>query len=105
MVIGMVGAFGNMNLTSSNFCLRLQFSAKETQPAPLSPKPCAMMTVAVCRFTAGMIRGAAITRHRCSKVSGYHAVPWSCIVETVAEETVSVQSSTLTLPKGCAVTP
>jgi hypothetical protein len=55
-VIGIVGAFGNMNLTSSNFDLRRQFSARETHPAPLSPNPCAMMTVAVCFVTAGMVR-------------------------------------------------
>jgi hypothetical protein len=28
-------------------------------PAPLSPKPCATMTVAVCRFRAGTTIGAA----------------------------------------------
>jgi hypothetical protein len=38
-VMGIVGALGNMNLTSSNFCLRRQFSANVTQPAPLSPRP------------------------------------------------------------------
>jgi hypothetical protein len=50
----MFGAFGKMNLTSSNFCLRLKFCAKETQPAPESPRPWAMMTVAVCLVAAGM---------------------------------------------------
>ena len=55
-VIGMAGAFGKINLTSSNFALRRQFSAKVTHPAPLSPKPCAMITVAVCFLTAGTMR-------------------------------------------------
>jgi hypothetical protein len=54
-VIGIIGALGNMNLTSSNFCLRLQFSASDTQPAPESPSPWAIITVAVCLFTAGTI--------------------------------------------------
>jgi hypothetical protein len=55
-VIGIEGAFGNMNLTSSNLDLRLQFSANVTQPAPLSPRPWAMMTVAVCFLIAGTMR-------------------------------------------------
>ena len=38
-VMGIIGAFGNMNLTSSNFCRLLQFSASDTHPAPLSPRP------------------------------------------------------------------
>lgn len=54
--MGMAGAFGNMNLTSWNFWRRRQFSASETHPAPLSPRPWAMMTVAVCFVTAGMVR-------------------------------------------------
>lgn len=58
-VMGIGGAFGNMNLTSSNFCLRLQFSASPTHPAPLSPSPWAIMTVAVCLFTAGTIKALA----------------------------------------------
>jgi hypothetical protein len=45
-----------MNFTSSNFCRRRQFSANDTQPAPLSPSPWAMITVAVCFLTAGTIR-------------------------------------------------
>ena len=45
-----------MNLTSWNLDLRRQFSAKETQPAPESPRPWAIMTVAVCLVTAGMVR-------------------------------------------------
>ncbi len=52
-VIGIAGAFGNINFTSSNFCRSLQFSASDTHPAPLSPRPCAMITVAVCFLTAG----------------------------------------------------
>jgi hypothetical protein len=55
-VIGMAGAFGKINLTSSNFALRRQFSANVTHPAPLSPRPCAMITVAVCFLTAGTMR-------------------------------------------------
>jgi hypothetical protein len=54
--MGMLGALGKINFTSSNFCLLRQFSASPTQPAPLSPRPWAMITVAVCRFTAGMMR-------------------------------------------------
>jgi hypothetical protein len=95
--IGMLGAFGKTNLTSSNFPLRRQFSAKptlqQTEPyqfaikqgptvrrcqsspssaavvvvsleslsqrrtsvAHLSPRPWAMMTVAVCFLAAGTI--------------------------------------------------
>jgi hypothetical protein len=34
-VIGMLGAFGNMNLTSSNLLRRRQFSASHIHPAPL----------------------------------------------------------------------
>jgi len=30
---------GHMNLTSSNFCRRRQFSARDTHPAPESPRP------------------------------------------------------------------
>ena len=56
-LMGIAGAFGNMNFTSSNFCRRRQFSARKTQPAPLSPRPCAIITVAVCRLMAGMMRG------------------------------------------------
>lgn len=55
-VMGMFGAFGNMNLTSWNLFLRLQFSARLTHPAPESPRPCAMITVAVCFATAGIVR-------------------------------------------------
>lgn len=55
-MMGIVGAFGKMNFTSSNLDLLRQFSASETQPAPLSPRPWAMMTVAVCFLTAGMMR-------------------------------------------------
>jgi hypothetical protein len=51
--MGIVGALGKMNFTSSNFCRRRQFSARETQPAPLSPRPWAIITVAVCFLTAG----------------------------------------------------
>lgn len=54
--MGIVGALGNMNFTSSNFCRRRQFSAREAHPAPLSPRPWAIITVAVCFFTAGMMR-------------------------------------------------
>lgn len=54
--MGIAGAFGNINLTSSNFCLRRQFSARETHPAPESPRPCAIITVAVCFLTAGIMR-------------------------------------------------
>lgn len=57
--IGIGGAFGNINLTSSNFCLLLQFSANDIHPAPESPSPCAMITVAVCFFTAGTTRAFA----------------------------------------------
>lgn len=53
MVIGIAGALGKINFTSSNFCRRRQFSARPTQPAPLSPRPWAMITVAVCRLIAG----------------------------------------------------
>lgn len=55
-VIGIDGALGKMNLTSSNLDRRRQFSARDTQPAPLSPRPWAMITVAVCFFTAGIMR-------------------------------------------------
>jgi hypothetical protein len=51
----MLGAFGKMNFTSWNFCRRRQFSASDAQPAPLSPSPWAIMTVAVCLVTAGII--------------------------------------------------
>lgn len=54
--MGMVGALGKMNLTSSNLDRRRQFSARETQPAPLSPRPWAMIMVAVCLVTAGIMR-------------------------------------------------
>jgi hypothetical protein len=54
--MGIVGALGKMNLTSSNLDRRRQFSARDTQPAPLSPRPWAMMTVAVCFLTAGIMR-------------------------------------------------
>jgi len=48
-----------MNLTSSNFWRRRQFSARETHPAPLSPRPWLIITVAVCLLTAGTMRGGA----------------------------------------------
>ena len=54
--MGIGGAFGKINLTSSNFCRRRQFSASETQPAPESPRPWAIITVAVCFLTAGIMR-------------------------------------------------
>lgn len=54
-VIGILGAFGNMNLTSWNLFLLLQFSAKDTHPAPESPSPWAMIMVAVCFVTAGIV--------------------------------------------------
>lgn len=57
--MGIGGALGKMNLTSSNFCLLLQFSANDIHPAPESPSPCAMITVAVCFFTAGTTRALA----------------------------------------------
>lgn len=104
MVIGILGAFGKMNSTSSNLFRRRQFCASiilysrytyrqrlflalirprvgyvctillrciipSSQPAVprtcgvrdtnLSPRPWAMMTVAVCLFKAGTINGAA----------------------------------------------
>lgn len=97
IVIGMLGALGKMNLTSSNFPRRRQVSARDTLTfvsgllglpgsgvellmdspsratvvprsagksrvsyacglnADLSPSPCAMITVAVCFFSAGAI--------------------------------------------------
>ena len=54
--MGIVGALGKMNLTSSNLDRLRQFSARETQPAPLSPRPWAIITVAVCLLTAGLMR-------------------------------------------------
>jgi hypothetical protein len=75
-VMGMLGALGtgrglegvcrdwgeneHMNFTSSNFWRRRQFSARDTQPAPESPRPWAMMTVAVCFLTAGTMRGGRV---------------------------------------------
>lgn len=56
-VMGIVGALGKMNLTSWNLLRLRQFSAKSTHPAPLSPRPCAMITVAVCFLMAGMMSG------------------------------------------------
>lgn len=58
--MGMDGAFGKMNLTSSNFCLRRQFSASDTHPAPESPRPWAKINVAVCFLTAGMMRDVGL---------------------------------------------
>lgn len=99
-VIGIMGAFGNTKVTSSNLLRRRQFCARPTlyvvksdrfllfesssrvggsyQPAPLirlsqyqlnksaieedrtnlSPRPCAIMTVAVCFLIAGTTKGA-----------------------------------------------
>jgi hypothetical protein len=54
--MGIVGALGKMNFTSSNLDRRRQFSAREAQPDPLSPRPWAIITVAVCFLTAGIIR-------------------------------------------------
>jgi len=56
IVMGICGALGNINLTSGNFSRRRQFSAREIQPPPLSPRPWAIMTVAVCFVTAGIVR-------------------------------------------------
>ena len=80
-VMGIAGALGKINFTSSNFCRRRQFSANPTQPAPLSPRPWAMITVAVCRFTAGMMRavGGGILIYR---------LWWKCLVRKWAREGV-----------------
>lgn len=60
MVIGIGGALGRTNLTSSNRCLRLFIcSTASAQPAPLSPSPWMKMTVAVCLPVAGSTMGAA----------------------------------------------
>jgi hypothetical protein len=48
-VMGMFGAFGNMNLTSSNLLRFRQFSAKKIHPTPLKVEPISM------RFQAMMI--------------------------------------------------
>jgi hypothetical protein len=58
-VMGIDGAWGSMNLTSSSFCRRRQFSTADAQPWPVSPRPWMNMTVAVCRATAGKRRGGA----------------------------------------------
>jgi hypothetical protein len=58
-----------MNFTSSNFCRRRQFSANDTQPAPLSPSPWAMITVAVCFLTAGTIRAVIVAAFGLSSLS------------------------------------
>lgn len=48
-----------MNLTSSNLCLRLQFSTADAHPYPVSPNPWMKMTVAVCLAAAGNNSGGA----------------------------------------------
>jgi len=58
--MGMTGALGKMNLTSLRFCLWRQRSTASAHPAPESPRPCAKMTVAVCRPLAGKMSGAAL---------------------------------------------
>lgn len=78
-VMGIDGALGKMNLTSSNFDLARKFCANEIQPAPESPRPWAMITVAVCFETAGTTRGlitVVILKSRWSAmgVSGSNAV-------------------------------
>lgn len=56
-VMGITGALGKMNLTSSSLSRRRQFSTWNAHPWPLSPRPCEKMTVAVCVLTAGKING------------------------------------------------
>lgn len=84
-MIGILGALGKMNWTSSNLLRRRQFSARNIlrsistyaykryrdayHPAPLSPSPWATMTVAVCRFKAGTIKGLAMAICKLSKLS------------------------------------
>jgi hypothetical protein len=74
----MFGAFGKMNLTSSNLLRFRQFSASQIHPTPLSfelvraillnqlldtyesPRPWATITVAVCRLRAGTTNAAGL---------------------------------------------
>lgn len=55
--MGMTGALGKMNLTSSSLSLLRQFSTWNAHPWPESPRPCEKMTVAVCVLTAGNTNG------------------------------------------------
>jgi len=63
-VIGIRGACGRTNLTSSSLFRRIQPSTADDQPNPVSPRPCKNMTVAVCFAVAakrsGFARGRAI---------------------------------------------
>ena len=61
-VMGIEGAEGKTKATSSNLPRRRQFSARNVQPAPLSPRPCTQIRVAVCFLRAGMTmaRGVVI---------------------------------------------
>lgn len=61
-VMGMLGAWGRTNLTSSSFCRRRQFSTALAQPLPVSPRPWTKMTVAVWPAVAGKTRGALRAR-------------------------------------------
>lgn len=61
-VIGIEGAWGKMNFTSSSLSLCRQFSTAEAQPWPVSPRPWKKMTVAVCLEAAGKINGAVRVR-------------------------------------------
>ena len=60
-VMGILGAFGKMNLHSGKRLLSLQFSTTGHHPAPLSPSPWAQMTVEVCLVKAGTIKGFDMT--------------------------------------------
>ena len=57
IVIGMTGALGKMNLISLSSGFRCQNWTACAQPLPVSPRPCAKMTVAVCLVTAWKTRG------------------------------------------------
>jgi hypothetical protein len=56
--MGIEGACGSTNLTSSSLCLLLQFCTADAHPCPVSPSPWAKMTVAVCFWGAGNTSGA-----------------------------------------------
>lgn len=78
--MGTTGAVGSTNLTPSRRRLLRRWCTASAQPAPVSPRPWAKTTVAVCLPTAGTTTGA--TR---------------CIVEAMA---IADEGAVAALPSG-----
>ena len=84
-VMGIVGACGNINATSSNFLLKRKFSEIDDHPYPVSPKPCIKINLFTLVISKATIINRGIVPIRCRMLCGRRN-HYSCCRSHICDE-------------------